>query len=174
MRERWPEAAGMLGRTRADPAPLARELRGEAAVARRDVASARELVGEVGPDQEGAASSPLSRAEGEMEAAEYGLEAYATQQDLVSEGRLPGESRISQEELDRLGTGLTSPPPQGFWNIGTVGTGMEPAFAATRPPGRGEGGDCPRGSPTSRDDRRSQLAAIRTPESRWSRSTRTS
>ena len=108
---------------------LARELRGEAAAARRDVALARELVGAVDLDQQGSASTPLSRAEEVMQAAEYGLEAYATQQDLVSAGRPPGEGRISQEELDRLGTGLTPPPPQGFWNIGTVGVGLEPAFS---------------------------------------------
>jgi hypothetical protein len=108
---------------------LARELRAQVAATRQDVASVRELVGEVDLDQQGS-TPPLSRAEEEMRAAEYGLEGYVASQDLVSEARSAGEGRINQEELDRLGTGLTPPPPQGFWNIGTVGAGLEPAFSS--------------------------------------------
>ncbi|MGH7536026.1 MAG: hypothetical protein ACREMG_10600, partial [Gemmatimonadales bacterium] len=121
----------------------------------------------------------LARAEGEMGAADYGLQAYAAQQDIVAgqaqvpeipptpltpemitpevieELRASGQvspevlaqleagditpellaelqggraGGISQEELDRIGTGLTeTPPAQGFWNVGTVGAGMDPA-----------------------------------------------
>ena len=35
---------------------------------------------------------------------------------------------ITQEELSLLGTGLTARPPQGFWNIGAVGAGIDPAI----------------------------------------------
>jgi hypothetical protein len=46
----------------------------------------------------------------------------------LPEGEAPPTPRITQEELELLGTGLSGTPPQGFWNVGTVGAGMDPSI----------------------------------------------
>ncbi|MGH7419263.1 MAG: hypothetical protein ACREKB_15930, partial [Candidatus Rokuibacteriota bacterium] len=37
-------------------------------------------------------------------------------------------ARISRAELESIGTEISGTPAQGFWNIGTVGAGMDPAI----------------------------------------------
>jgi len=112
-------------------AAVVRGLRGEAASVRQDIAWARELVPDVELGEGAVARSALERAEAEMRTAEYGLQGYATQQELLASPQGAGPGRISEEELSRIGTGITeAPPPQAYWNIGTVGAGMDPAFSS--------------------------------------------
>ncbi len=175
---------------------VARELRGEAAGVRQDIGWARELVRDVGLPHGGSAHGELARAEGEMGAADYALQAFAAQQEIVSDqeapaqipaspesaeaasapasgetplaltpemitpeviehlrasGQVPSEviaqleagditpellaqlqgqsgARIRRAELESIGTEIAPPPAQGFWNIGTVGAGMDRAI----------------------------------------------
>jgi len=128
-----PRSVGGISRL----AAVVRELHSEAASVRQDISQVRELVPDVALGEGAVARGALELAEAEMRTAEYGLQGYATQQELLappqgaSPGQEAGSRRISEEELSRIGTGITeAPPPQGFWNIGTVGAGMDPAFSS--------------------------------------------
>ncbi len=170
-------------------AGVARELHGEAVEVRGEIGRAWELVPDIELGEAASAQNALGSAEEHMQAAEYGLQAYATQQDLVSSqapegvasgaeapagessspaltpemitpevieqlrasGQVPPEviaqleageitpellarlesgtgARISRAGLESIGTEISGTPAQGFWNIGTVGGGMDRAI----------------------------------------------
>ncbi len=56
------------------------------------------------------------------------LEAGDITPELLARLQGQGGARISRAELESIGTEITPPPAQGFWNIGTVGVGMDRAI----------------------------------------------